>query len=605
MSTWTAEDRSVVAALRLREPRRRTLASARREPSRRAPPSHLLLGLVVAISLATAGASALEGAAGASTAPSHQLRPIAHLYVSRSAVPARGAVIVLRLRTVRATRCRFIAAAPVEVVRRWIGCRDGLVRTVARFHANTGPHAVRRRMSAWVTGPGGRFDVAVTVVEAGAPDRPRPAPPTPTPPPASPAASLSLSPSSLSAAGGAFVLTYSSENASTCSLAASPALWSGANPATVSCSGSYQGSVPSTATGARQWTFTFTAESATGQSASSSQVLTEQASPLSVTTSSLPGATVGTAYAAGLAAAGGTPPYSWAVSSGSLPAGLALSSNGAITGTPTAAGSVSLTVQVSDSGTPTPQVATATLSISVLVPPYAGQTSTNWSGFVVPSSTDLITEVSGEWTVPALDCAATPNAGASTWVGIGGVSWSTGGTSGALLQTGVTTNCVGGVQQDVGWWEEVPSSPNHEVDFTGFSVSPGDTIQASVFQGSSGAWETRVDDFTTGLSGVMVTGEGWGVASDASSGTFPEQGSTVGLSYGGGYTAEWIVEDYALSGALVAFADYGAVSFSGLTTSLPSWSLTPSEAMEIVQGGAVVSTPSAPSSDAFSVSYTG
>jgi hypothetical protein len=175
------------------------------------------------------------------------------------------------------------------------------------------------------------------------------------------------------------------------------------------------------------------------------------------------------------------------------------------------------------------------------------------------------------------------------------------------LQTGVNTNCVNGIQEDEGWWEEVPTSPNHQFTYTGFPVSPGDSVKASVYQTSTGSWETRIDDLSTGQSGIMVTGEGWGVYTDGSDASFPDQGSAVGISYSGGYTAEWIEEDYeqGTSGALVPLADYGTVSFSDLTTSLSSWSLTPSEEFEIAESGAVLSTPSAPSNDGFSVSYTG
>lgn len=62
--------------------------------------------------------------------------------------------------------------------------------------------------------------------------------------------------------------------------------------------------------------------------------------PLSVTTTSLSQGQTGAAYSATLSAAGGTAPYSWSVKSGSLPAGLSLSTAGAISGTPTAAGTV-------------------------------------------------------------------------------------------------------------------------------------------------------------------------------------------------------------------------------------------------------------------------
>ena len=60
--------------------------------------------------------------------------------------------------------------------------------------------------------------------------------------------------------------------------------------------------------------------------------------PLSVVTvSSLPTAVVGSSYSATLQAKSGTPPYTWAITSGTLPAGLTLdTSTGVISGTPTA-----------------------------------------------------------------------------------------------------------------------------------------------------------------------------------------------------------------------------------------------------------------------------
>jgi hypothetical protein len=89
--------------------------------------------------------------------------------------------------------------------------------------------------------------------------------------------------------------------------------------------------------------------------------------PLLVTTTSLPTSTVGTAYLTTLAASGGTTPYSWEITSGSLPAGLSLSSSGLITGTPSSAGSAAFTVQVTDASTPSHKTASAPLSITVAV----------------------------------------------------------------------------------------------------------------------------------------------------------------------------------------------------------------------------------------------
>jgi hypothetical protein len=174
-----------------------------------------------------------------------------------------------------------------------------------------------------------------------------------------------------------------------------------------------------------------------------------------------------------------------------------------------------------------------------------------------------------------------------------------------LLQTGIRTECVNGTQQNVGWFEEYPSTPNVEKDFFGFSVSPGDSVRASVNQTTSGAWETRVDNLTTGLSGVMITGQGWGILTDPCDGSLSLEGPTTDLTYSGGYTVEWIVEDYNKNGWRIPLANFGAVAFSNLQTSQSPWTLTPSESVSMVQNGTTVATPSAPASDGFTVSYAG
>lgn len=76
-----------------------------------------------------------------------------------------------------------------------------------------------------------------------------------------------------------------------------------------------------------------------------------QSSALKFTPSTLPQAFIGTAYSASLSAmvSGGTAPYTWAVTSGTLPAGITLSSVGTLSGTPTAAGTFTFSVTVTDS----------------------------------------------------------------------------------------------------------------------------------------------------------------------------------------------------------------------------------------------------------------
>jgi len=90
--------------------------------------------------------------------------------------------------------------------------------------------------------------------------------------------------------------------------------------------------------------------------------------PVSITTASLPGGTVGVAYSATLQASGGTAPYTWSVLAGALPAGLTLSSGGAITGAPSAVGTASFTVQANDaaSGSATRPLAITVVAANVL-----------------------------------------------------------------------------------------------------------------------------------------------------------------------------------------------------------------------------------------------
>ncbi|MCX6874846.1 MAG: putative Ig domain-containing protein [Verrucomicrobia bacterium] len=74
--------------------------------------------------------------------------------------------------------------------------------------------------------------------------------------------------------------------------------------------------------------------------------LTIEEAPTITTPSPLPSGVKGTAYSQTLTATGGTTPYAWTVAAGSLPTGLALSTAGVLSGTPTAGVTASFTVKV-------------------------------------------------------------------------------------------------------------------------------------------------------------------------------------------------------------------------------------------------------------------
>jgi N,N-dimethylformamidase beta subunit-like, C-terminal/Domain of unknown function (DUF4082)/Bacterial Ig-like domain (group 2)/Bacterial Ig domain len=114
--------------------------------------------------------------------------------------------------------------------------------------------------------------------------------------------------------------------------------------------------------------------------------LTVQATPLVITTTSLPSGLQNQAYSASLAATGGTAPYAWSLANGTvLPAGLGLSSGGLITGIATVAGTGSFTVQVTDGASPA-QTATQPLSIVITSPPAF---NTIWTPVSAPTTTDV------------------------------------------------------------------------------------------------------------------------------------------------------------------------------------------------------------------------
>jgi hypothetical protein len=118
-------------------------------------------------------------------------------------------------------------------------------------------------------------------------------------------------------------------------------------------SGTITGTPASTVNGT-PLTFKVTDSSNPTMSQSVSLTLTITPATLTITTTSLPNGQVNTAYSTTLAATGGTTPYTWSLTSGTVPAGLTLNAaTGAITGTPTApVTSTPLTFKVTDSSNP-------------------------------------------------------------------------------------------------------------------------------------------------------------------------------------------------------------------------------------------------------------
>ena len=101
-------------------------------------------------------------------------------------------------------------------------------------------------------------------------------------------------------------------------------------------------------------TRTLTLTNSTAQSGNSSTINV-------ITTPTAPNRVTGTLVYLALVANGGTAPFTWAITSATLPVGLTLLGN-VITGTPTAPGTASVTLLVTDG---TGQTATLTLSFEI------------------------------------------------------------------------------------------------------------------------------------------------------------------------------------------------------------------------------------------------
>ena len=161
---------------------------------------------------------------------------------------------------------------------------------------------------------------------------------------------------SLAASGGTGAITWS--------------VTTGTLPANLTLTAS-AGEITGTPASAGTTNFTVTATDSGTPPQSVHQALGITINPLlEISTASLPNGVVNTTYSTTLQSTGGVGNITWS-ETGSLPAGLTLSSSGAISGTPTTAGSSNFTVTAKDTGTPK-QTVTQSLSITI----YAGLTIT-------------------------------------------------------------------------------------------------------------------------------------------------------------------------------------------------------------------------------------
>ena len=142
--------------------------------------------------------------------------------------------------------------------------------------------------------------------------------------------------------------------------------------------------------------------------------LTVPDTPPAISTETLPGGAVGTAYSQTLTA-GGTAPITWSVDSGNLPAGLSLNADtGEISGMPTANGAAVFTVKAVNSvGSDTKE-----LSIAIAKAQQYGKVSMDYYTYGKTPSTPSLTDRTGDGSVTYYYSTTNSNSGGTKWENI-------------------------------------------------------------------------------------------------------------------------------------------------------------------------------------------
>ena len=372
-----------------------------------------------------------------------------------------------------------------------------------------------------------------------------------------------------------------------------------------------------TASGTSNFTAAVADSSNPAQNKSASISLTIAPAPIAITTSSLPSGTVGTSYSNSPQAIGGTTPYSWAVTNGSLPAGLAIAVNGTISGTPTTAGTSTFTVTLTDGGIPA-QTKSATVSLTIASQTLTISTSSLPAGTIGSSYSNSLQATGGTtpytWSItsgslPAgLSIAAngtisgTPTAaGTSTFTAKVADAGSPAQTKSASLSLTVASNSLAITSSSLGAGT-VGSNYSATLQATG-GTSP---YKWTVTTGSLPAGLTLAA--STGVISGKPTTSGnfsFGVTAKDSSTTVQSATATIALTVAAAATP-LTISSTSVSGGTTNVSYSSGLGASGGTTPY-TWSITSGSlpaGLSIAANGTISGTPTAVGTSTFTASVS-
>jgi len=189
-------------------------------------------------------------------------------------------------------------------------------------------------------------------------------------------------------------------------------------------------------------------------------------------------------------------------------------------------------------------------------------TSANWAGYAIETNLtkpakNAVSDVSGQWTVPTLNCTRATTY-SSAWVGLDGYS------SNSVEQLGTEQDCYRGQPQYSAWIEMYPR-PSRSLNVR---VKAGDVIKASVHYAGNYRYVLSLADLTTGSSF-----------------------STSDYAIADRSSAEWIVEAPSSWFGELPLANFSPINFTnaqttvnGVTGSISgSWQNDP---LTMIDGGA-------------------